>query len=336
MPAGNTFGLQGYWYAFADGVTSTQSGNPYRDGMYCVTGTAPGDGVADHWGAGVGVDLNLANNVKMPFAYDGVVTGFRMRLVGTVPAPVRVGFVTREDSSGVPPFIIGTFDESVVYNIADAQVPLDWGVDNAGERVTDNLYALQILAPGSDAAGPIDLCVAEFEPVYDPGGVSQPVTGPYINSDGFMRVEDNTFGIQGPVYAISDGASSTQSGNPIRDGKYCVAGSFSGAEADWGAGIAFDLNRPPGGGAKAAYDPSGKVGGFRIGLEGSSPGPVRVQFILDEPQAGISALPPTTALPGRRFLPAGTWRTRVARSAAPSTRCKCTWMVRWQDRSTSV
>jgi endo-1,4-beta-D-glucanase Y len=290
MPAGNAFGLEGYWYAFADGVTSAQSGNPYRDGMYCVTGTAPGDGVSDHWGAGVGVDLNLVGGVKMPYAYEGRITGFRMRLVGTAPAPVRVGFVTREDSSGVPPFIIGTFDESVVYNIAEAQVPLDWGVENAGERVAESLYALQILAPGSDAAGPIDLCVAEFEPIYDPGSIMQPTTGPYINSDGFMRLEDNTFGIQGPVYAISDGVSSTQSGNPIRDGKYCISGTFSGAEADWGAGIAFDLNRPPGGGAKAAYDPTGKIGGFRIGLEGSSPGPVRVQFILDEPQAGNQPL----------------------------------------------
>ncbi|MEI9953183.1 MAG: hypothetical protein WDO74_30440 [Pseudomonadota bacterium] len=34
----NSFGMQGYWYAYADGVTSTQSGNPYRDGMYCVKG----------------------------------------------------------------------------------------------------------------------------------------------------------------------------------------------------------------------------------------------------------------------------------------------------------
>jgi len=286
----NGFGIQGYWYAYGDGVTTTQSGNPYRDGMYCVTGTAPGDGNADHWGAGLGLDLNSVNNVKMPFAYEGVVTGFRMRLVGTVPSPVRVNFVTREDSSGVAPFIFGTLDETIVYSIANAQVPLDWGVDNAGERVGAELYALQVLAPGSDVAGPIDLCIAEFEPVYDPDSVDPPLTGPYVNSDGFMRVEDNTLGIQGPVYAIGDGVSTTQVGNPFKDGKYCVAGTFSGAEADWGAGIAFDLNHPPGGGAKAAYDPTDKVAGFRIALSGSSPGPVRVQFVLDEPQMGNQPL----------------------------------------------
>jgi hypothetical protein len=282
----NSFGIQGYWYRFGDGVTTTETGNPYRDGMYCVTGTAPGDGVADHWGAGIGLDLNSVNNVKMPYAYQGKLTGFRMKLAGTVPAPVRVGFVTREDSSGVPPFILGTLDESVVYGIANAQVPLDWGVENAGERVAENLYALQVLVPGSDAAGAIDLCIAEFEPVYDPDSVAPPVTGPYLNSDGFIKLEDNSFGIQGPVYAISDGVSTTQVGNPFKDGQYCVAGTFSGAEADWGAGIAFDLNRPPGGAAKDAYAPEGKLGGFKIGLRGSSPGPVRVQFILDEPQAG--------------------------------------------------
>ncbi len=287
---GNAFGIQGYWYAFGDGVTTTQSGNPYRDGMYCVTGTAPGDGNQDHWGAGIGLDLNSVDNVKMPLLHQGKLTGFRIKLVGTVPAPVRVNFVTREDSSGVAPFIPGEFEVSKVYNIAYAMVPLEWGVDNAGERVGDSIYAIQILAPGSDVAGPIDFCVAEFEPIYDPAGVDPLVTGPYLNSDGFMRAEDNALGIQGPVYAIGDGVSTAQSGNPFTAGKYCVAGTFSGAEADWGAGIAFDLNHPPGGGTKAAYDPTGKVAAFRIGLSGSSPGPVRVQFVLDEPQAGNQPL----------------------------------------------
>ncbi|HEY3496131.1 MAG TPA: hypothetical protein VGK73_15640, partial [Polyangiaceae bacterium] len=112
--ASNSFGIQGDWYRFADGVTSTESGNPYRDGMYCVTGTAPGDGDGAHWGAGIGLDLNRAGNAaKMPYAHAGKLTGFRMRLVGTTPAPVRVQFVTNAESEGVPPFIFGTFDESV-------------------------------------------------------------------------------------------------------------------------------------------------------------------------------------------------------------------------------
>jgi len=280
----NSFGMQGYWYAYADGVTSTQSGNPHRDGMYCVKGTAPGDGVADHWGVGIGLDLNSVNNTKMPYPYQGKITGFRMKLVGSTPSPVRVNFVTSTDSSKVAPFIVGTLGQSQVYSIAEAQVPLDWGVANAGERVAENLYSLQILAPGSEAAGPIDLCIAEFEPVND--AVTAPVEGPYLNSDGFIRLENNGFGIQGPVFAIGDGVSTKQSGNPYKNGKYCVAGTFSGAAADWGAGIVFYLNRMPGSATKAAYDPTGKVAGFRIGLSGNSPGPVRVQFVLDEPQMG--------------------------------------------------
>jgi endoglucanase len=282
---GNSFGLQGYWYAYSDGVTSTQMGNPYRDGMYCVKGTAPGDMVGEHWGVGLGLDLNNANNAKMPYAHQGKITGFRMKLVGSTPSPVRVNFVTKADSSGVAPFIVGTLGQSVVYNIANAQVPLDWGVDNAGEKVAESLYSLQVLAPGSEAAGPIDLCIAEFEPVYDGGGVT-PVDGPYMNSDGFIRQEGNPFGIQGPIFAIGDGVSTTQSGNPYKNGKYCVSGTFSGATADWGAGIVFYLNRAPGSATKSPYDFTGKVAGFRIGLSGNSPGPVRVQFVLDEPQMG--------------------------------------------------
>jgi hypothetical protein len=295
--SGNSFGIQGYWYAYADGVTSTQSGNPYRDGMYCVKGTALGDGASDHWGVGLGLDLNSVNGTKMPYPYQGKVTGFRIKLVGSTPSPVRVNFVTKADSSGVAPFIVGTLGQSVVYAIADAQVPLDWGVDNAGERVADNLYSLQILAPGSDAAGPIDLCVAEFEPVYS-DGVTMPADGPYVNSDGFIRTENNPFGIQGPVFAISDGTSTTQSGNPYLSGKYCVSGTFSGAATDY-AGIVFYLNRAPGSSTKGAYDPTGKVAAFRIGLSGSAPGPVRVQFVLDDPQMGnqpmlVGALNSTT------------------------------------------
>src|SRR6187399_193245 len=48
----NSFGIEGYWYAFGDGTTSTQKGNPYRDGKYCITGTATGK--SGDWGAGMG------------------------------------------------------------------------------------------------------------------------------------------------------------------------------------------------------------------------------------------------------------------------------------------
>lgn len=281
---GNSLGVVGYWYAFGDGVTSTQSGNPYRDGMYCVTGEAPGDGDSEHWGAGVGLDLNAPDSEKLPYEYEGKISGFRMRLLGTVPTPVRVQFITNLDNN-ISPFITGVLDETVVYSIADARVPLEWGVENAGERAEGILYSIQVLAPGDTAAGPIDLCIAEFEPVWEPPGET-PVDGPFINSDGVVLSDKNGFGIQGSVYAISDGVSTTQTGNPYVDGQYCIAGQFSGAANDWGAGIAFDLNKAPGGAEKLPFAYEDNVAGFRIGLRGSSPGGVRIQFITSEPQDG--------------------------------------------------
>lgn len=288
LPTGsNSFGIVGSWYAFGDGVTSTASGNPYRDGMYCITGDAPGDeDYAAHWGAGLGLDLNNPDGeTKLPFEFAGKLTGFRMKLVGTVPAAARIHFVNNLDND-VTPFVPVKLDESVVYSIADALVPLDWDVPNSGERVENGvLYSIQVMVPGAEAAGPIDLCIAEFEPVNeDPGAVVQ--DGPYLNRDGFIRTDANTFGIQGPVYAIGDGTSTTQSGNPYKDGKYCVAGEFSGASDAWGAGIAFDLNKAPGGGDRGAFAPAGKVGGFRIKLSGATPGSARIQFIVNEPQDG--------------------------------------------------
>lgn len=284
----NPFGLQGDWYAFGDGVTSTESGNPFRaPGMYCISGEAPGDeDFSAHWGAGIGFDLNSMGATKMPYEFAGRLNGFRMTLMGTAPTPPRVHFVnTLED--GVTPFTLASLDESKTYWIAEAQVPLDWGVDNAGARIESGpLYSLQVLAPGAEAAGPIDLCITEFEPIFDPDYTGPVIDdGPFINSDGFVAADNNEFGIEGPVYVISDGNSTTQSGNPYRDGKYCVAGEFSGADADWGAGIAFDMSKPPGG-ERQLFTHGDTIAGFRIGLSGSTPGWARIQFVTNEPPAG--------------------------------------------------
>lgn len=280
----NPFGIAGYWYAFGDGTTTTQSGNPWHEGRYCVSGTSTG--AEGNWGAGIGLDLNALANGKQPYAFDGLVTGFRIKITGTIPSPARLSFVADPETE-VSPFIeVAPGPEAIVYDIADAQVPYSWGVENAGARVEGgNIYSLQVLAPGDSAEGPIELCIEEFEPVFDPnaGGGSQGTT--YINSDGFVAEGSNTYGIVGPVYLISDGASTTQSGVPYEDGKYCVSGEFSGAADDWGAGIALDLNRLPGA-PKLPFDPADRVAGFRLGISGTTPGAVRVQYVINEPQDG--------------------------------------------------
>jgi hypothetical protein len=283
----NPFGIYGYWYAFSDGVTSTASGNPYRNGAYCVTGTALGDGNGAHWGAGIGLDLSGTASTKNPYQFPGKLTGFRIKVTGTAPATPRVHFVISTDSSVVSPFVPATVGTSTVYKIADARVPLDWNVSNAGQKVDGNvLYSVQLQVPGDSAAGAIDACITEFEPVYDPNDTgTTPTGGVYINSDGWMDPTANPYGIGGQVYAISDGTSTTQSGNPYMNGKYCVAGTFTGAQNAWGAGIAFDLNHMPGG-ARAAYAWNGKVGGFRLALSGTAPGAVHVNFVTNDPPDG--------------------------------------------------
>jgi len=283
----NTVGIQGNWYAFSDKVTSTQTGNPYENGKYCVTGTAPGDGDSStHWGVGIGLDMNLVGSDKQAFEYTGKITGFRIKLTGSAPVTPRVQFVDNLDG-GVVPFVEATMGESAVYSIADALIPFEWDVTGAGRGVEGGvLYSLQILMDGGAKEGPIDVCIEEFEPIFDPNGNTN-TDGPYINRNGFVQASDNAFGIQGPVYAISDGSSSSQVGNPYQDGKYCISGTFSGTGGDdWGAGIAFDLNKLPGSVARESFAYQGKVGGFRMKLTGSTPGPARVQFVIDEPSSG--------------------------------------------------
>lgn len=282
----NTLGIQGNWYAFSDKVTSTQTGNPYTSGKYCVTGTAPGDGDSSaHWGVGIGLDLNLVGSDKQAYEYAGKITGFKIKLTGSAPVTPRVQFVDNLDG-GVVPFVEAMLGESTVYSITDALIPFEWDVTGAGRGVEGGvLYSLQILIDGGAKEGPIDICIEEFEPIYDPNGNTN-TDGPYINRNGYMQAQDNTFGIQGPVYAISDGTSSTQSGNPYKDGKYCIAGTFSGSADNWGAGIAFDLNKLPGSAERSSFAYNAKVGGFRIKLTGNTPGPARIQFVINEPSEG--------------------------------------------------
>lgn len=280
----NAFGIAGYWYAFGDGTTTDASGNPFTDGKYCISGTSTGE--EGNWGAGIGIDLNGLGSEKAPYEFAGKVTGFRMKISGEIPAPARLNFVHNPDVD-VSPFIeVTPSGESEVFNIAEAQIPFSWDVDNAGERVPGStLYSLQLLAPGDSEAGPIDFCIEEFEPVYDENATPSFEGTTYINSDGFVAPESNDFGIAGPVYVISDGNSTSQTGVPFADGKYCVSGEFSGEADDWGAGIALDLSNLPGE-DKGALDPSGKLAAFRLGLSGSTPGSVRVQYVLNEPQEG--------------------------------------------------
>lgn len=284
----NPFGIEGYWYAFGDGTTTTQSGNPWADGKYCVTGTSTGE--EGNWGAGIGIDLNGLGSEKQPWVFAGKVTGFRIKITGSIPTPARLSFVADPEVE-VSPFVEASPGETALtYNIADAQVPFSWGVDNAGDRVEgDSIYSLQLLAPGDNNAGPIEMCIEEFEPIYDPDSVGGFEGTTYINSDGFVSEGSNDYGIVGPVYVISDGNSTAQSGVPFKDDKYCVAGEFSGSEDDWGAGIALDLNRAPGG-SKMPFDPTGKVAAFRLGISGTTPGSVRVQYIVNEPQEGNQPL----------------------------------------------
>jgi len=284
-PAENAFGIQGNWYAFGDGITSEETGNPYRDGAYCITGNAPGDGdFTTHWGAGIGLDLNYVDGEKLPYELEGRLNGFRMKIEGEAPVAPRVTFVNslEEDTN---PFTLAVVGEGKDYWIAEARVPFDWSVANAGS-VVDNgvLYSLQVLVPGGDAAGPIDICITEFQPLYDPTHVAaEPEGTPFINSDAFIDPEKNPYGIVGPVYAITDGNSSSQRGNPYKDGKYCIAGEFTGSTDDWGAGIAFDLNRVPGT-TRAGFQHEGKIEGFLIALSGHSPGRARIQYVINEPQ----------------------------------------------------
>lgn len=283
----NEFGIVGDWTAVSDGVTSTQTGNPYRDGAYCITGEASSAGdPSTRWGAGLRLDLNAVDGEPQPYEHVGKINGFLIKLAGSSPTPPRLHLDHDEDAE-VSPFTEMVYDFATQYWIAEAGVPLSWTTADAGERIMERpLRSLRIVAPGGESDGPIDLCVTEFEPILEPA-YTGPVGDPhaFINAEGVIEASSNEPGIAGPVYVFGDGNSTNQTGNPYRDGKYCIAGQFTGATSSWGVGIAFDVNNPSGNNRQPLAH-RGVVDGFRIRLSGHTPGGVRIQFLVNNPEQG--------------------------------------------------
>lgn len=164
----NTFGMEGPWFGYGDGV-SWDSTKPaiYRDGKYCINGTTPG--TATHWGAGMEFSVNMHNGAKQAYAYKGKIVGFRIKLSGTAPQGLRVTFVPwsvyPEGTSSVSPFLPAAVGTDKVYLIEEAWVPGFWDSTNAGARVGDELFGVQIQVPGDLKAGAYDFCVDAFEPI---------------------------------------------------------------------------------------------------------------------------------------------------------------------------
>jgi len=185
----NTSGIQGAWYCYADGVSTSDCVDgvtPYRAaGGMCLTGSTMVNTEGDYsaWGAGIGLSLNETGegadgsaSVKSAYnATENGVAGYAISITGdTGGKPIRVGFTGTAAETDLPsPFFEVPGPGDYVVMLADVLVPAAWDVENAGVLADPtNLYDMQIqIVGGEDPAAAYDFCVASVEPVGEDGNV---------------------------------------------------------------------------------------------------------------------------------------------------------------------
>jgi hypothetical protein len=150
-----------------------------------LTGTTAVNVAGDYnaWGAGIGLSLNETGemadgsaSIKSPYnATMNGVAGFAISIAGTTgDKQIRVGFKGPATATDLPvPFFSVPGPGDYVVMLADALVPADWDVDNAGELADPTtLYDMQIqIVGGDDPAAAYDFCITSVKPVGEDGNV---------------------------------------------------------------------------------------------------------------------------------------------------------------------
>jgi Glycosyl hydrolase family 12 len=232
------FDVQGAWYCFDDGVTATscEAGKtPYASGGMCLSGTTLG-ATPGTWGGGIGVSLNETggpNSIKE--AYDAAshdVVGFAIEITGdTGGNELRVGFTSSATPMGASPFVPVPGPGSYDIMIADALVPANWNVPNAGEAANPAaIYDIQVQIDGNGVAAPFDFCISSLTPVLSGeggtgggGGQMPPPYGDEVCGDFATITLPGTYLVHNNVWngAVPDGAQCIRA---LWDGASDVAG----------------------------------------------------------------------------------------------------------------
>jgi hypothetical protein len=178
------YDIQGAWYCFDDGktMTSCMPGKaPYKSGGMCLSGTALGP-VDGAWGGGIGVGLNESGGVNsVKKAYDATaqnIVGFSVEISGdTGGNELRVGFTGAAMPSGPSPFVPVPGPGKYDVMFADALVPKNWMVPNAGATPDPkSIFDVQVQI-ASDKAAPFDFCITKLTPIVS-GSASSSSGGP--------------------------------------------------------------------------------------------------------------------------------------------------------------
>jgi hypothetical protein len=172
----NDAAIQGAWYCYTDGISESDcDGKPrYADGGYCISGKTTSDPSGAAWGAALAFELNHPDGGAKT-SYDATehgLTGFAFEVVGsTGGAPLRIAF-NAKGASGVQPFVefsaLDAERRTLRASIADAAVPADWNVLNAGATVdAAHISDIELRVAGGTSDDAYDLCVVSVTPLFD-------------------------------------------------------------------------------------------------------------------------------------------------------------------------
>jgi hypothetical protein len=138
------------------------------------------------------------------------------------------------------------------------------------------------------------------------GGAAQPGALLQWEAQGFVAPDNNPFSIQGPFYSYSDceppsglpctmpdaalTGADAKPGWSVDAGRVCMKGTAVKVEgmmfaAQWGAGLALDLNskggEPGAPAAKGTFDlTQAKITGFSVDISGTAPARIRINLTM--------------------------------------------------------
>jgi hypothetical protein len=241
----NSWGIQGSWYCYADGIGINHGGDPTSGPDCKITGTVPWSSVAPGpgmcvsgttgtttaaWGAGLGLVMSQAGHDagKMPFnASAKNIVGFAITLAGdTGQSDLRAYFNTASLDTTEYPYVglpgLNAGNSPVTYNVLfkDAVVS-DAPTMAASVPNPANIYDVQVRIKGGGGNN-YKFCITSIKPIIAepaPAGSCSAATnyGPpfcnqtpdYIEGMGALALQNDWFGNGGTdcVQAMTGGAT---------------------------------------------------------------------------------------------------------------------------------
>ena len=171
----NDVGIQGSWYTYSDGeATIVPAAAPFFAGagsQICISGSTVLDDTGEYWGAAVGMDFNVVDEVT--YAYDATahgVAGVKFTLTGTLPPGLQVNYTMTTSASGDTycARYYGITSGSLTLSVAfdDVQYLCWYPLSNPVDPTVLKAISIQVTSTSSETV-PFDFCVEDVSAIVE-------------------------------------------------------------------------------------------------------------------------------------------------------------------------